>query len=223
MISFERIYPNNSKSVKFVSNQNKYDLTNIILFDDHEIILDSLRLYFDEIDGICICASFTEPKKLLNYLESADQIDYIITDVLTDDEIGLSLFENLHQNFPHIKLIAYTSITSEFVKDELQKYNVISVVNKKEKPDVILEIIRNYDTRIGNNKTYQSAYFLTPKEKEIAHYLVKGLAAKEIASLTNTAVNTINNQKNKLLEKFECTNSTELIVKLSQLGLLKVL
>jgi len=27
-------------------------LTNIILFDDHEIILDSFRLYFDEIDGL---------------------------------------------------------------------------------------------------------------------------------------------------------------------------
>ena len=198
-------------------------MTNIILFDDHEIILDSLKRYFDEIDDVCISASFTEPEKLLNYLESEHQIDYIITDVLTDDEIGLSLFENLHQNYPHIKLIAFTSITSEFVKDELKKYNVISVVSKKEKPDVILEIIRNYDAKTKSNKTYKSAYFLTPKEKEIAHYLVKGLAAKEIASLTNSAVSTINNQKNTLLEKFECVNSTELIVKLTQLGLLNVL
>lgn len=198
-------------------------MTNIILFDDHEIILDSLKRYFDEIDDVCISASFTEPEKLQNYLESEHQIDYIITDVLTDDEIGLSLFENLHQNYPHIKLIAYTSITSEFVKDELKKYNVISVVSKKEKPDVILEIIRNYDAKTQSNKTYQSAYFLTPKEKEIAHYLVKGLAAKEIASLTNSAVSTINNQKASLLEKFNCDNSTELIVKLTQLGLLNVL
>ena len=198
-------------------------MTNIFLFDDHEIILDSLKRYFDEIDDVCISASFTEPEKLLNYLESEHQIDYIITDVLTDDEIGLSLFENLHQNYPHIKLIAYTSITSEFVKDELKKYNVISVVSKKEKPDVILEIIRNYDAKTQSNKTYQSAYFLTPKEKEIAHYLVKGLAAKEIASLTNSAVSTINNQKASLLEKFNCDNSTELIVKLTQLGLLNVL
>jgi len=182
-----------------------------------------LKRYFDEIDDVCISASFTEPEKLLNYLESEHQIDYIITDVLTDDEIGLSLFENLHQNYPHIKLIAYTSITSEFVKDELKKYNVISVVSKKEKPDVILEIIRNYDAKTQSNKTYQSAYFLTPKEKEIAHYLVKGLAAKEIASLTNSAVSTINNQKASLLEKFNCDNSTELIVKLTQLGLLNVL
>jgi DNA-binding CsgD family transcriptional regulator len=48
------------------------------------------------------------------------------------------------------------------------------------------------------------------------------MSAKEIAALTQTAVNTINNQKNHLLAKFECMNTTELISKLTLMGYMKL-
>jgi DNA-binding CsgD family transcriptional regulator len=63
---------------------------------------------------------------------------------------------------------------------------------------------------------------LSPKEKEIVRYMARGMAAKEIAVLTGSAVNTINNQKNHLLAKFECMNSTELVSKLMQMGYMKL-
>lgn len=63
---------------------------------------------------------------------------------------------------------------------------------------------------------------LTHREKEIVKYLAKGLAAKEIAVLTETAVNTINNQKKHLLAKFDCINTTELVSKLTQMGYIKL-
>ena len=63
---------------------------------------------------------------------------------------------------------------------------------------------------------------LTPKEKDIVRYLARGMSAKEIAALTQSAVNTINNQKNHLLAKFECMNTTELISKLTLMGYMKL-
>jgi DNA-binding CsgD family transcriptional regulator len=52
--------------------------------------------------------------------------------------------------------------------------------------------------------------------------MARGMAAKEIGILTQSSVNTINNQKNHLLAKFGCMNGAELVSKLTQMGYLKV-
>jgi DNA-binding NarL/FixJ family response regulator len=52
--------------------------------------------------------------------------------------------------------------------------------------------------------------------------VARGMSAKEIAALTNSVVNTINNQKNHLLAKFEYMNTTELISKLTLMGYIKL-
>jgi DNA-binding NarL/FixJ family response regulator len=59
-------------------------------------------------------------------------------------------------------------------------------------------------------------------ETKVIVYLARGMAAKEIAVLTQNSVNTINNQKNHLLAKFECMNTTELVAKLIQMGYIKL-
>ncbi|MBL0191897.1 MAG: response regulator transcription factor, partial [Saprospiraceae bacterium] len=75
----------------------------------------------------------------------------------------------------------------------------------------------------GKKKSKPSIPKLTKREKEISQLMAKGLAAKEIADILGSSPNTINNQKNRLLEKFECTNSTELVVKLAQMGLMGII
>ena len=78
------------------------------------------------------------------------------------------------------------------------------------------------DSKIKTKNVVPNMY-LTKREKEIAILLTKGFSAKEIAEVIGSSQNTINNQKNAMLEKFDCVNSTELIVKLSQMGLLGIL
>ncbi|MGB4960769.1 MAG: response regulator transcription factor [Saprospiraceae bacterium] len=194
----------------------------IALFDDHPIIVEALNLYFGKINQIKILGSYSDSDDLLVCMQD-NEIDFLIADIITEQEMGLHLFEIISTKYPKTKVITYSSVTSDIVLDELQKYGVIASIHKTQHPEVIFDCIKQYTFRKTSKTLDPKSYRLSPKEKEIARFLVKGLAAKEIASLTNTAVNTINNQKNTLLEKFECANSTELIVKLTQLGLLNVL
>ena len=71
-------------------------------------------------------------------------------------------------------------------------------------------------------KTNTKLVKLTKKEKEIALLLAKGLSAKEIADLLSSSVNTINNQKNHLIKKFNCNTSPELVAKLFRMGYIKI-
>lgn len=194
----------------------------IVLFDDHPIIVQALQQYFEHINQIEVVGSFNDTNDLLEFIKHSD-IDFLIADIITEQEMGLQLFEIIAKKYPKIKVITYSSVTSDIVLDELKKYGVIASIHKKRNPDAIFDIIMQYSVKQFDKTIGLKSYSLSPKEKEIAQYLVKGLASKEIASMTNSAVNTINNQKNKLLEKFECANSTELVVKLTQLGLITVL
>ena len=153
-------------------------------------------------------------------------VDILISDVLTDEELGLSLFEDIQKKGLTTKVIVYTCISSEFVKKFLYEYGVVAILNKKEHLDQLWECIQivNLNKKFQNlpKSTFNLPPTLTQKEKEIVGYLAKGLAAKEIAKLTESSVNTINNQKNHLIAKFHCTNSTELATKLMQMGYLKL-
>jgi len=70
--------------------------------------------------------------------------------------------------------------------------------------------------------THQPKY-LTSRERDIAMLLAKGCSSKEIAETLGLSQNTINNQKNAMLEKFNCINSVDLIVKLTQMGMIGIL
>jgi DNA-binding NarL/FixJ family response regulator len=183
----------------------------IAIFDDHEFVIDSIVTFLKQKPEVEIVGTAKNKHDILKLLS-------------TQEEIGLSLFEEIQKKGFASKVIVFTNITSEFIKDYLFDYGVVAFLNKKESIENLWETIKvayqntKYQSQVSTNLPPT----LTLKEKEIVGFLAKGLAAKEIAILTNTSVNTINNQKNHLIEKFNCTNSTELAIKLIHMGYLKM-
>lgn len=195
----------------------------VIVYDDHHLVTEAIYQNIKSRKGFVLtekCHTIEEVKNSL----TKDLPDVIISDVLSEEEDGLSLFEYLDEKYPEVKIVVFTSMSNDFVIESLQKMGVSAVVNKKEKISTLLDIV----TQVFNNQKLPTkaknelVLTLSKKEKEIAEYLAKGYSAKEIAIATGTSVNTINNQKNLLLDKFSCTNSTELVVKLAQIGLIRI-
>jgi len=196
----------------------------IIIFDDHTFVLNTLKDYLSKKPQVEIAGTANTKKEAIDLL-STKQADIFISDVLTEEEIGLSLFEEIQARGFGVKIVVYSSITSEFVKQYLFEYGVLAILHKSESLEKLwetLQLVHSNDKYKDKSQKWEQPPQLTPKEQEIARYMAKGLAAKEIAVLTNNSVNTINNQKSHLLLKFHCTNSTELVLKLLQMGYLKV-
>lgn len=196
----------------------------ILLFDDHTFVLDSIKNFLKHQKDVEVIGAYTTKESILEVL-AKEQVDVLISDVLTDQEIGLSLFEEIQRLDFDVKIVVYSSINSDFVKQFLFEYGVLSFVNKREPIEKLWEAVQ----LVFLNTRYKQKYSngeqppqLTAKEQDIARYLAKGLAAKEIAAITGNSVNTVNNQKTHLLAKFDCTNSTELTLRLLQMGYLKL-
>jgi DNA-binding NarL/FixJ family response regulator len=195
----------------------------IALFDDHPIILEGLSDYFSKKEGVEVVGTATKRAEVIALLE-AHEIDILVSDVITDEELGLELFEEIQRRAFPTKVIVYSSLQGELVHNFLYEYGVVGIVNKSKGLGELWQLVElaylttEYKKKSGNTPPPM----LTSKEKDIARYLSRGLSAKEIAALTGSAVNTINNQKNHLLAKFECMNTTELISKLTLMGYMKM-
>lgn len=191
----------------------------IALFDDHPIILDALKKFFSQKEGVEVAGAVSKKNEVMQLLES-QPIDILISDVLTDEDLGLELFEDIQKKKFDTKIIVYSSLQGELVHNFLYEYGVVAIVSKAKGLEDLWQVVEvaHLATEYKKKNNGQLPPSLTPKEKEIVKYLARGLAAKEIALLTQSAINTINNQKNHLLAKFECANTTELISKLTQMG-----
>jgi DNA-binding NarL/FixJ family response regulator len=195
----------------------------LLLYDDHSFVTEAISKFFAQKDEAIVIHSCHRISDTLEFLKN-NEVDILISDILSDEDEGLTLFEKSLVMKPQLKIIAYTSITNEFVKSALLEMGVMTIVNKKEPIETLYEItLTEFDKNKGKKKSKPSIPKLTKREKEISQLMAKGLAAKEIADILGSSPNTINNQKNRLLEKFECTNSTELVVKLAQMGLMGII
>lgn len=195
----------------------------IALFDDHPIILDGLKDFFSKKEGVKVVGTATKKNDVIAILESQN-IDVLVSDVITDEELGLELFEEIQRRNFATKVIVYSSLQGELVHNFLYEYGVIGIVNKSKGLEELWQLVElaYLTTEYKKKNSNTPPPMLTLKEKDIVRYLARGMSAKEIAALTQTAVNTINNQKNHLLAKFECMNATELVAKLTQMGYLKM-
>lgn len=195
----------------------------IALFDDHPIILDGLNDFFSKKKDVEVVGIASKKADIITLLEK-NEIDVLVSDVITDEELGLELFEEMQRREFQTKVIVYSSLQGELVHNFLYEYGVVGIVNKSKGLEELWQLVElaylTTEYKKKNNNTPPP--MLTPKEKEIVKYLARGMSAKEIAALTQTAVNTINNQKNHLLAKFECMNTTELISKLTLMGYMKL-
>jgi DNA-binding NarL/FixJ family response regulator len=195
----------------------------IALFDDHPIVLEGLRDYFSKKKDVEVVGIATKKAEVIALLAAQD-IDILVSDVITDEELGLELFEEIQNRAFTTKVIVYSSLHGELVHNFLYEYGVVGIVNKSKGLEELWQLVElaHLTTEYKKKSSDIPPPTLTPKEKDIAKYLARGLTAKEIASLTGSAVSTIQNQKNHLLAKFECMNTTELMSKLTLMGYLKM-
>jgi two-component system, NarL family, response regulator len=209
---------------KYIYHRNNYFATmKILVYDDHGFVTDAISSFLhskETVTEVTICNRIIEVKDQL----AISLPDVMISDLLTNEEAGLSLLDYVLFKYPTLKIVVYTSISNEFMIDELKEMGIMSVVNKRDSLERLFETVCEVYNHDDSPRTSGAViHTLTQREKQIVLFLSEGKTYREIAAILGTSPNTINNQKNALLQKFACKNTTDLIVKLGRLGLINVL
>lgn len=200
------------------------------IFDDHPIITDGMKGILGESDEFELTLVVNSKKDL--FAELTEKIPRVlILDVVAPDVSGLDLFTEVREKYPDISLVAYTTLNSTILVENLLISGAHAYINKRQRPEEIREALRE----VCNGRKYVPEEFrflletinplenpvnLTQREREILALVLDGKLSKEIADLLNISQNTVENHRANIFRKFEVSNLAELFKQAARLGYL---
>ena len=198
------------------------------IFDDHPIVMDGIVGFLTRLPNQITIVFTTSTKEDLLENLSRQIPDVLILDVVAPDINGLDLFTTIISDFPSAKIIAYTSLKSTILVENLLSIGVKGFVNKTQPPQDLIEAIKdvNFDLisvpekyKFLTSKYRQPANTnLTKREMEIIQLIAEEKTTQQIADYLTVSAKTIENHKINLFKKLEVKNSAGLILAATRLG-----
>lgn len=206
----------------------KSDL-NILLVDDHEIVLRGMRhLIEDILDSECRVDCAKTAAEALS-ATSAQHYDLCLLDIELPDSPGIELLHKIREKSPGIKIIVNTIHEELWVMKDYFDANVEGILFK----DVLSSEIAQAIHVVTDGGTYfcnrasrlklslDRSDLPTPKELEVLHMLANGKKTDDIAAEMHLSTNTIETHRRHLLSKLNARNSAELVLKAVKQGLIQ--
>ncbi len=205
----------------------------IALIDDHKLFSESIRKLLKEQAFISEVKVYSSGEDFFDNLPVRVP-DVIITDLLMPGTInGMRLIELCKETFAVMpKIIVLSSITDvQTIKQAIRngaKGFLTKNIPVEELYEAINEVhdVKQYIAK-GLRETLINAVFteeqiifhLSPREKEVLHYVCSGLTIKEIAYNLKLSVHTVQYYHKTVLSKLKLKRTSDLIVFAMQHGL----
>lgn len=201
----------------------------ILLVDDHEIIRDAIRIYFNENDQMELTSEASNGYEALELLEK-NQYDLVLTDINMPVMDGLELMQEISAKYPDQKVLVLSMFSENIQIKQMIEYGangyVLKNVNKSELFNAINQIVSGadyfskevYDVLIQNiskrapKKRLSVDTSLSEREEEVLILITQELTNKEIADKLFISIRTVETHKRNLLERTGCKNVAGLVM-----------
>ena len=209
---------------------------NIAILDDHQIVIDGLKLLLENEQDLRVVLSNTNGFALIGQLETLDtSVDIALIDLTMPVISGYESSIMLKDQFPEIKIIIlsmnndaktiYELIENADIKGFLPKS-----VNKSELVEAIKKVNNggNYFSEdilkeLENcrlNAVEKDGLMLSTREIEIIQLISRGLTNKEIASELFISEFTVSTHRKNIFRKTKTHNVASLLALAAKLNLL---
>ncbi len=202
----------------------------ILLVDDHKIVRDGLRYYFETVDRYHIAAEAENGEQALGILKE-NKFDLVITDISMPKMDGIDLLKEIKQINPDQPVLALTMLDESRHIKKMISYGINGYLLKNSSEDAILkaidrilegekyfpeEVTQTLINDIAGNKTPKRRLTvetpLSHREKEILALIVDELSNQEIADKLFISTRTVDAHKRNLLQKTGAKNIAGLVI-----------
>jgi DNA-binding NarL/FixJ family response regulator len=200
----------------------------ILLVDDHQIILDSLKLLFKSIENIDVVETTNDSREVRKLLEN-NTIDIVVSDLHMPFYSGIDIALMLKKDFPTVKIILLTMAEDALlIKDALRAGVHGYILKKASKLELETAIIK-----IGNgNKYYSEAVIdeltnssieeitiikpenlekLTQRELEVLKLITMEYSTNEITSKLFVSTATVESHRSNLMRKLQVKSAIGMV------------
>lgn len=204
---------------------------NIMLVDDHPLIIDGLKSYFSNFETIQLLDTANSIKQALEKLQSiGSKVKVIVMDYSLSDGTADVLIKEVKRNYPGISIIMLSTHEDISLISKMMKLGISGFVSKSNPPSIIYDaickvsdgdIFLNHDLMkkmylFENNLSTNEIRLLTGREKEVLKYLLESKTLQEISGILLISTSTVETHKKNIFSKFNVHSISELINKVTQ-------
>ncbi|MBV6646847.1 MAG: response regulator transcription factor [Cyclobacteriaceae bacterium] len=204
------------------------DKIKVLIADDHEMILDGLRLLLEQQEDIEVIAESYNGSEVLSAIEKVEELDVAILDINMPEKDGIETTQEIKKKFPEVKVLILTMYNrKEFIKNLMEagtdgyilknsgKEELVKAIRSlaKGEPYFGKEITKTIMKSYQKNKIFDSPLDieLTEREKDIIKLVAEGLSTQEIADQIFLSAHTVNTHRRNILNKLNVKNSAGMI------------
>ncbi|MBK6834411.1 MAG: response regulator transcription factor [Bacteroidetes bacterium] len=200
---------------------------NILLADDHQIIIDGINFMFKNEPTINIIGAFTNTNDVLNFLSTSNQkIDIVISDINMPTISGIELCRKIKEDHTGIRVLILSMYNSKEMVKEALLAEADGYVLKSDGKETLIKAL----TKINNNGTFfseeiipiiisqyknhthkETSIPLSRREEEVLNLIVNEYTSKEIAEKLFISKQTVDTHRLNIMSKTGCKSLVGLI------------
>jgi DNA-binding NarL/FixJ family response regulator len=192
----------------------------VLLVDNHTLVRAGIRALLEQIPNVVVIGEAGDGREALKLVE-AQRPDLVLMDITMPVMNGLEATARIVKEFPGTRIVMLSVHTDEeyvlqalragaagyLLKDagRVELEIAVAAVARGEtylSPAVSRHVVGDYVRRTGSGKEGRLET-LTPRQREILQLVAEGKSTKEIASILDVSVKTVETHRAQLMERLD--------------------
>ncbi|MCL9809069.1 response regulator transcription factor [Flavobacterium luminosum] len=199
----------------------KNDDLNLVIVDDHPMVLEGLKSLLHQEEKFRIFA-FTKGSSALDFIQE-NKTDIVLLDIVLSDGSGLNFCQLIKQKSPKTIVIGISNQAERSIIFRFLENGGNGYILKNADADEIIQCIDNaINGGIALSKEVQEIMLctasnsfelprLTKREQQVLESIAIGNTSAEIAEKLFISIITVETHRRNLLQKFKAKNMIELV------------
>jgi DNA-binding NarL/FixJ family response regulator len=212
----------------------------ILVADDHALFRAGLVHFLKELDDVVTIVEAVNFTQAFGALESEDEFDLILVDLLMPDMEAFTGLRNLRRRVPDVPIVVISALESRSDIMHAIDIGAMGYLPKSSSSEIMLSAFRlvlsggiylppavisdRYETPVEQRRESSggrkrvSGVTLTQRQSEVLTLLARGKSNKEIARELGLAEGTVKIHITSILKALNVKNRTQAVIAAAELG-----
>lgn len=190
----------------------------VALADDHQALIDGIKLFLDYEDSITIVGEANDGEALID-LVLAKKPQIVITDIRMPKCDGIQTTKIIKKVLPNTKIIAFSMFEQDEAVNQMRDAGASGYIMKNASLKTMVEAIKTvargetfFDTSLPKpSLREENGIYISPREKEILQLIAQGRSSQEIAEILFVSKSTIDTHRKNMVRKLGLQGKSELL------------